>query len=256
MGESWRKPKSGKVSVGLDQETIKSLIDDLGSRDRLVLQKAHDSLTGMGESTVTALVKALSDRRERVRWEAGKVLDGIRVSWTKHADTETIEALTGDLGTADGLVRVRARQALVAIGGRSVACLTDALKSKKAVQRWEAAKALGQIGDPSAIGALIRALEDEFFDVRWLAGEGLIAIGRRVIPPLVRDLVERRDSLWLMEGAHHVLHGFKGAHSDPALGPVIRALEGPEPSVELPAAAENSLKLLEAKPKRRRNQNA
>jgi HEAT repeat protein len=119
------------------------------------------------------------------------------------------------------------------------------------VQRWEAAKALGEIGDPAATEALIRALDDEMFDVRWLAGESLIAIGRRAILPLVRHLVARSDSSWLTEGAQHVLHGFKTAHSDPALGPVIRALEGPEPAVELPIAAENAIRLLEAKPRRR-----
>ena len=256
MSESKSGPKSGKGIVKYDRDTIKSLVDDLDSKNRPVLQTARESLAGMGESAVTALVKALADRRARVRWEAGKLLDEIHVAWAQHADAETIEALVADLSSEDGLVRVMSRRALVTIGGRSVARLTDALKSTKAVQRWEAAKALGDIGDPAAIGSLIRALEDEMFDVRWLAGEGLIAIGRRAIPPLVRDLVERRDSVWLMEGAHHVLHGFKGAHSDPGLGPVIRALEGPEPAVELPVAAENALKLLEAKPKRRKDQNA
>jgi HEAT repeat protein len=56
-------------------------------------------------------------------------------------DTDSIESLINDLGSGDGMVRVRAREALVTIGGRSVNALSDVLKSKNEGQRWEAAKA-------------------------------------------------------------------------------------------------------------------
>ena len=47
--------------------------------------------------------------------------------------------------------------------------------------RWEAAKALGKIGDPKAALALVGALEDPRSGIRWLAAEGLMAIGREAL---------------------------------------------------------------------------
>jgi HEAT repeat protein len=164
---------------------------------------------------------------------------------SKKVKTETIKSLVTDLGSQDGQVRVRARKSLVAIGGQAVRPLAKILSSKKEWCRWEATKTLGQIGDPSAIQVLVKALEDKMFDVRWLAAEGLIAIGHEALAPLLQVLVEHSDSLWLREGAHHVLHGIYKGDLTEILQPVIAALEGFEPSVETPPAAEKALKVLE-----------
>jgi len=72
--------------------------------------------------------------------------------------------------------------------------------------RWEAAKALSQIANPASIQALLEALSDKTFEVRWMAAEGLIRIGRKAVIPLLEALVEHSDSYWLREGIHHVLH--------------------------------------------------
>lgn len=162
------------------------------------------------------------------------------------ADTskETIQALMNDLGSQDGQVRVRARSALVAIGSPAVEPLVKALANKREWCRWEAAKALSQIANPMAAQALINALEDKMFDVRWLAAEGLISIGRESIIPLLLKTMEHPDSLVLREGAHHVLHDMYKGDLTEILRPVIRALEGLEPSVEVPVAADKALKTL------------
>jgi HEAT repeat protein len=163
---------------------------------------------------------------------------------SKKVSTETIKSLVADLGSQDGIVRVRMRKSLVSIGGQAVKPLVKALASKKEWVRWEAAKTLGQIGDPAAVQALIKALEDKMFDVRWLAAQGLIAIGREAMIPLLQALTEHPDSLWLREGVHHVLHDVdKGALTE-ILRPVIVALEGFEPSVEVPLAVEAALEAL------------
>jgi hypothetical protein len=94
-----------------------------------------------------------------------------------------------------------------------------------------------------AVQALVKALEDKMFDVRWLAAEGLISIGREALVPLLRELIEHPDSFWLREGVHHVLHDiYQGDHK--TLRPVLVALESFEPSVEAPLAAEVALKAL------------
>ena len=161
------------------------------------------------------------------------------------SNPDSVEALINDLGSKDGLVRMGARQALVTIGKIASGALVDALKSKDEGKRWEAAKALGQIGDPAAVGALIRALEDEIFDVRWLAAEGLIAIGKPALVPLLHMLIEHSDSVRLHEGAYHVLHALHEKNLKVMLQPLLNALGGNEASLEVPFAAETALKSLE-----------
>jgi HEAT repeat protein len=163
---------------------------------------------------------------------------------SKKAVMDTTAALVADLNSPDGLVRVKARKALVAIGQPAVKYLVKSLASKKQWVRWEAAKTLGQIGDTGATSALIKALEDKMFDVRWLAAEGLNSIGNDALVPLLQALEKHPDSLWLREGVHHVLHNLEGGHLNKILDPVLLALESFEPSVEAPLAATKALEAL------------
>jgi len=162
----------------------------------------------------------------------------------KKSSPAIIKKLVNNLGSQDGQVRVRARKSLVAIGGQAVKPLVKTLASKKEWVRWEATKTLGQIGDPTATQALINALEDNMFDVRWLAAEGLISIGNNALVPLLQAIREHPDSFWLREGVHHVLHDVNNGKITEIIQPVIAALEGFEPSVEAPLAAKIALKAL------------
>jgi HEAT repeat protein len=162
----------------------------------------------------------------------------------KKVSTETIKSLVADLDNKDGIVRVRARKSLVAIGGQAVKPLVKALASKREWVRWEAAKALGQIIDPMAVQALVKALEDKMFDVRWLAAEGLISMGREALVSLLETLVEHPDSFWIREGVHHVLHDINKGALKEKLHPVLAALESFEPTVEVPLAAKAALQAL------------
>jgi HEAT repeat protein len=157
---------------------------------------------------------------------------------------ETIKSLIADLGSEDGIVRVRARKSLVSIGHAAVGPLVEALTSKREWLRWEAAKTLAQIADPSATQALIGALQDKMFDVRWLAAEGLIHIGNKAIKPLLEAVIKQPDSLWIREGTHHVLHDLPENNLKEPLKPVLHALEDVEPSLEVAIAAEAALNLL------------
>lgn len=149
------------------------------------------------------------------------------------------------LADHDGPTRQRARLSLVAIGQPAVASLVEALAVQNENVRWEAAKALSQIGGPAAAPAQVQALEDENFSVRWLAAEGLIAAGRDGLEPLLRALVGRSHSVWLREGAHHVLHTLASDENlHTLLTPVLRALDDLEPALEVPVAAEKALKAL------------
>jgi hypothetical protein len=61
-------------------------------------------------------------------------------------------------------------------------------------------------------------------------------------------LTQRSGSIWLREGAHHVLHGMRdlGLLRKPELE-VYRALRDSAPDIEVPWAAEQALKEMAAK---------
>jgi len=118
-----------------------------------------------------------------------------------------------------------------------VSSLVEALADPKEVVRWEAAKALGQIHDPAAAQALVGALDDEMFDVRWLAAEGLSAMGCKALVPLLQALSKHPDSVWLRRGAHHVLRNLAAKCLEDVWRPVLAALENVEPLMEVPFAA-------------------
>jgi hypothetical protein len=86
-----------------------------------------------------------------------------------------IKTLIAKLDNRDGLIRQRARIALVRIGEPAVDPLIEVLNNRQGYAHWEAAKALSQIGRPKATQALVEALQDDQFSIRWLAAEGLVA---------------------------------------------------------------------------------
>jgi HEAT repeat protein len=170
------------------------------------------------------------------------------ISESKRQNTESvntpIEALIVDLGSHDDVARVKARQCLVSMGKAAVPSLTETLKNKKYLMRWEAAKALGEIGDPAAAPNLVEALEDDEFDVRWLAAIGLIGMSIKGLRPLLHALMERGDSVLLQEGAHHVIHDLAKGGLRKYLAPVLASLEDIKPPMEAPRAAFQALERL------------
>ena len=102
-----------------------------------------------------------------------------------------IPELIAALASPSPVARRKAREALVALGKPAVPSLIQLLSHRKPHVRWEAAKALGGIADPIAAFALVNALKDRDGDVRWLAAEGLAALGRDALHPLLAALIER-----------------------------------------------------------------
>ena len=141
----------------------------------------------------------------------------------------SMETLINTLSSHKDKAREGARHTLVAMGKAAVPSLIEALKNKNTLMRWEAAKALGEIGDPETAPVLVKALEDEEFDVRWLAAEGLIKMNIKALKPLLEALEHRGDSVLLREGAHHVFHDLAKGGLRKFLVPVLAALEALEP---------------------------
>ena len=153
------------------------------------------------------------------------------------AITTKTSVLLDNLLSTNGAVRVQARKELVSRGNEAVLPLMLLLKTGTYWGRWEAAKALQDMKNPLSIQALIGALRDDKFEIRWLAAEGLINIGKLVCKPLAQALIRNPDSKLLQDGAHHVFKDICEQDSSKYIQELINALEGIVPSVEAPLAA-------------------
>ena len=154
---------------------------------------------------------------------------------------KNIQVWIDDLGSPKRLERLKARSMLVGEGKDAVPGLIRALSKGNQHARWEAAKILALTIDRTAGSALVHALEDEDIGVRWAAMEALIALDRACLEPLVQALMKDIGSVWLLEGARHILHVLKdrGRLRKP-MTKVFMALEGVEPEVTVPWAAEEA----------------
>ena len=155
-----------------------------------------------------------------------------------------IQFLIGQLEAHDKQTRQQARFELIGIGKNAIPLLVKTVSSNNPNLRWQAAKTLSQITIPAVIPVLIDLLrENEYFGVRWMAADGLIKAGETGLAPLLRSLTEHFDSVWLREGAHHVLRSLhdRGVESE-EIEKTLRALEGIEPAIEVPWAAAEALK--------------
>ena len=112
----------------------------------------------------------------------------------------------------NGIVRSRARFELIEIGKPIVDFMIGLQYVPVHQVRWEAIKTLSQLAVPEAIPILINALENEDLDVRWLAAQGLVQIGRESVKAVLVALEGNQNSKYLMEGAHHVLKELQHKH--------------------------------------------
>jgi HEAT repeat protein len=149
-----------------------------------------------------------------------------------------ILALVDDLANRDPAIRRKARETLVYIGKPAVPSLIELLSHPKPHVRWEAAKTLCGIVDPIAATALVNALDDPDEDVRWVAGEGVVALARDGLIPFLTALLERAGSYSFRESAHHVCYALiRRKGFGPVLRPLLAALERAGSATGVPMAA-------------------
>lgn len=127
----------------------------------------------------------------------------------QHSQDSKIENLVETLCDEDGLKRKEAREQLVDIGESVLKHLKDVIDRKKHICRWEALKVMEEIGSPDSIPVFIEVLEDDKSDIRWIAAEGLIRAGKYAIIPLLKLIVEKHDSVFVLNGVHHVFYELK-----------------------------------------------
>ena len=129
------------------------------------------ALAGMDHPRANAaLIEALGDKDPTVRQCAAA---GLR----QHAMPDAVPRLIEALGDEDPLLARLASGALAVAGPEAISPLSEAMQSQASQVRIEAARALGQTGDPDAIPALFAALNDTSAVVVHLAEVGLERLG-------------------------------------------------------------------------------
>lgn len=109
------------------------------------------------------------------------------------------------LDSKNSVKKLVARNKLVGMGKTNLPKLHGLLNSENGLLRMEAAKIVELIADIRSIPFLIYLFDDKEFEIRWIAAEGLIKIGRRSILPLLKSIRDGKSSLIFNKGAHHVL---------------------------------------------------
>ena len=155
--------------------------------------------------------------------------------------SKQILKLVETLGSTSPTERERARKRLVAAGHVAVIPLLHQLKVPSDRMCWEAAKALSAIKDPASATALAETLDHTSHDVRWLAAEGLIALGSEGLKQTLVALLTKAKSNEVREGAHHVISHFAHRMSGKFLIPLLKRFDDFEPAVMVPPAALDAL---------------
>ncbi len=152
------------------------------------------------------------------------------------------ETLRARLADWDARRRHEASSELVSMGTAALPVLAKQLSARDWHVRWEAARALGEIGDPAAAVLLVEALQDDDTGVRWAAMGSLIQLERGALRPLLESLTRDFYSARLREGAHHVLHMLLSRELlTEREKEVFFALEGAAPGIQAAWAANRAL---------------
>jgi HEAT repeat protein len=138
-----------------------------------------------------------------------------------------------------------ARIALVSMGKNIIPLLHKLLATEYVPLRLEVAKVVQLIADRRSIPKLIVLLNDKEFDIRWIAAEGLVRIGRRSILPLLKAIRDGQSSISLNKGAHHVLTSLLNEKEKEDLNSLLLTLDNyHELSETVPTEAALALKTL------------
>lgn len=158
--------------------------------------------------------------------------------------SRSVETLIKSLSDPDGATRRTARSALVAMGHAAVGPLVQLLDADDNQTRWEAAKALGEIGGEDAVRALVKKLDDNNRDVRWVATAGLMSSGEQALDPLLHELIIKSGSVWVREAGIRIIDSLLNERNRETLRPVLAALKSRAPIFNVPIAAYDALQSL------------
>ena len=148
--------------------------------------------------------------------------------------------LTALIMNQDELHREACR-ALHNLGQSAKPAWVNALTHSDKHIRWEAARGLGQMGDVRAVDILVEGLLDENYAVRWATADALAHLGVHAIPAILTILSRYPLNELTRQAAYFALHGILSASAQERIKPLLDALHGPTPSIEVPTIAQRLL---------------
>ena len=235
-----KEATEGLGNIGYDR-AVPALIAAL--LNETTRDEAAEVLVRIGKPAVPALIAVLKGRDVGSRFCAAAAL--VRIG--QPALAMLITALGESGSVASVVINLGEAETLIDIGRPAVPALIAALKDGDPMVRWQAAKALGEIGDSSATPALIAVLNDPQWKVREQTAKALGKIGdKSAVPAMIAALNNDRSSMkerlaaFLGKVIHLDVrnkldaHGFYGEDSEfhKPFG-AFRGLDGPSPSVSI-----------------------
>jgi len=143
------------AAKGGDGAAVRDLVRRFAHPDPVISEKAWDAVVALGPVAEPALIEGLSA-----------------------ADPTVAEFCAG------------------ALGGRGARAAVDPLMKALTtwpLRRYVAAWAIGEIGDPRGIPALVAALNDRDIEVRRYAARSLVKFGKLATPALLKALADPSD---------------------------------------------------------------
>lgn len=161
-GDIFRK-RASEILSRIGKPAVIPLIQALRDEDRYLRCGAADSLGKIGdERAVNPLINALKDKDSYIRLEAAKALD--KIGWKSKGGQENVYYLIAKTKWIE----------VSKIGNLAVFPLIQTLKYGELDLRFNAAEALGEIGDERALEPLKQSLKDENEDVRKKVSEVMV----------------------------------------------------------------------------------
>ncbi len=183
---------------------LSELLAQLTGGDDEQAEKAAERIASFGEQAIPLLSGLLDSPQPDTRWWAVRALAALHadhrgitdallrafhdpevevrqaaaLGLCRHPTPAAIPDLIAALEDEDRMLARLARQALVALGEKSVPALLETLENGSPAARLEAARALAAIQDPRAVAAFFRAIRDgDSALVEYWADEGLERMG-------------------------------------------------------------------------------
>ncbi len=204
-------PAHWSLGTGEERERLLPLLlQELDSPLPSRRERAVELLAEAGEEPVLPALLSLVRREKHplVRWKA-------------------LRALSHLVGEAAGPAELPSPEEVSSWRDEALTDLLGRLESEQANRRWEAAEGLGELGDPRAIPALVRALRDPHAFVRWAAAQAIGRIGGEEAVALLLPLLQESDPLVRRSAADAL-----GYLDTPAVRQALRrALRDPDPTV-------------------------
>jgi HEAT repeat protein len=169
-GDETRAENAVPGLVELGEEALPALRDLLNAKDADHRWWALRTLAQSPQTQTEWLLPLLDDSSPEVRQAAALGL-------CSHPDETAIRPLIQALSDTDMMVSDLARNALVVIGKPAIPSLLEVPNESPQRARINALRAVAEIGDYSAIPALMAALEDDSVMMQHWAEEGLERLG-------------------------------------------------------------------------------